>query len=126
LIYSVTANIDKLGVKMSSAVMWPLAIYFLSSMFLMPVMMKKSDGWKSKIKRDWKPLGLLGALGGASIILQMMAFEITNVSYVVSIKRLSIPITVVFSFFMLNERDSFKQRISGSAIMIIGALLISL
>jgi len=33
LIYSVTANIDKLGVKMSSAVMWPLAIYFLSSMF---------------------------------------------------------------------------------------------
>lgn len=126
LIYSITANIDKIGVKQSSAIMWPFAIYFLSSLFLMPVMMKKSDDWRSKIKSDWRPLVLLGALGGGSIILQMMAFEITNVSYVVAIKRLSIPITVIFSFFMLNEKDSFRERITGSALMIIGALLISI
>ncbi len=126
LIYSVTANIDKLGVNASSAVMWPLSIYFLSSTLLLPVMMKKSGNWKSKIRSDWKPLGILGGLGGISIILQMTAFKLTMVSYVVAIKRLSIPITIVFSFFMLNETESFRERIAGSVLMIIGALLISL
>lgn len=126
IIYSVTANIDKLGVNASSAVMWPLAIYVLSSTFLLPVMMKKSSDWQLKIKTDWKPLGVLGVLGGVSIILQMMAFKLTMVSYVIAIKRLSIPITIIFSFFMLNEKDSFRERIAGSVLMIIGALLISL
>jgi len=126
LIYSVTANIDKIGVNASSAVMWPLTVYVLSSTFLLPVMMKKSGNWKSKIRTDWKPLGVLGVLGGGSIILQMMAFKLTMVSYVIAIKRLSIPITIIFSFFMLNEKDSFRERIAGSVLMIIGALLISL
>lgn len=126
VIYSVTANIDKIGVQKSSAVMWPLAVYFFSSIFLMPVMMKKSDEWQTKVRNDWKDLGVLGGLGGAGIILQMMAFEITKVSYVVSIKRLSIPITVLFSFFMLKEKDSFKQRMAGSMLMIVGAILISI
>ena len=126
LIYSVTANIDKIGVNMSSPIMWPLAVYTLSSIFLLPVMMKKSDNWKGKIKSDWKPLGLLGGLGGLAIILQMTAIKLTLVSYVVSIKRLSIPLTIVFSYFLLNERESFTERIIGSALMVLGAVLISL
>lgn len=89
-------------------------------------MMKKSGDWQSKIRTDWKSLGILGVLGGVSIILQMTAFKLTMVSYVIAIKRLSIPITIIFSFFMLNERDSFRERIAGSVLMIIGALLISL
>lgn len=126
LIYSVTANIDKIGVQESSAVMWPLTVYFLSSVFMTPVMMKRSNKWKQKIHRDWRPLALLGVLGGASIILQMMAFELTLVSYVVAIKRLSIPIAVVLSFLMLREKESFKERIEGSILMIIGGILISI
>ncbi len=125
LIYSVTANIDKIGVQESSAVMWPLTIYTISSIFMTPVMMRKSDKWKNKIRKDWKPLALLGLLSGASIILQMAAFELTLVSYVVAIKRLSIPITVVLSLFMLKETDDFKERIEGSTLMVIGAILIS-
>lgn len=46
LIYSVTANIDKIGVQESSAVIWPLAVYFFSSVFMTPVMMRKSDNWR--------------------------------------------------------------------------------
>lgn len=65
-------------------------------------------------------------MGGASIILQMTAFELTLVSYVVAIKRLSIPMTVVLSFLMLKEKDSFKERMEGSILMVIGAILISI
>ena len=126
LIYSVTANVDKIAVGMSSPVMWPLTVYTLSSIFLLPVMIKKSDNWAQKIKSDWRPLALLGVLGGLAIILQMTALELTLVSYVIAIKRLSIPLAVVFSYFLLNEKDSFKERILGSALMVIGAILISI
>jgi uncharacterized membrane protein len=126
LIYSITANIDKIGVQKSSPIMWPLTIYLLSSAIMTPIMMKKSDKWKSNLREDWKPLGLLGLLGGASIILQMTAIKLTLVSYVIAIKRLSIPIAVILSFLMLKEKDSFKERIAGSALMVIGAILISM
>ena len=125
LLYSVTANIDKIGVQMSSPVMWPLATYTISSIFMLPLMMKKSPQWKSKIKNKWKPLGLLGVLGGGAIILQMAALELTLVSYVISIKRLSIPIAVGFSYFMLGEKSGFKERMIGSLLMVAGVILIS-
>lgn len=126
LIYSVTANIDKLGVQASSPVFWSLTVYALSSLFMSPVMMKKSDNWKGKLRKDWKPLAVLGLLAGTSTVLQMMAIEITLVSYVVAIKRLSIPIAVVLSMLMLKEKDSFRERMEGSALMVIGAILISI
>lgn len=126
IIYSVTANLDKIGVGMTSPVMWPLTIYTLSSIIMLPVMMKKSPDWKGKIVRDWKPLALLGGLGGVTIILQMMALELTLVSYVISIKRLSIPVTVILSYYLLNEKESFIERILGSALMAIGVILISI
>jgi len=125
LLYSVTANIDKIGVQMSSPVMWPLATYTISSIFMLPLMMRKSPQWKSKIKNEWKPLGLLGVLGGGAIILQMAALELTLVSYVISIKRLSIPIAVGFSYFMLDEKSGFKDRMIGSLLMVAGVILIS-
>jgi Predicted membrane protein len=124
LLYSATAVVDKIMVEMSSPVMWPLTTYTLSSMIMMPIMMKKSSNWKKEIKTDLKPLLLLGGLSGASIILQMAALEQTLVSYVISIKRLSIPITVILSYIILKEKEEFKQRITGATIMMIGALLI--
>ena len=124
LIYSVTANTDKIGVNMSSPIMWPLTIYTLSSLFMLPVMMRKSDGWTEKVRTEWKPLALLGVLGGTAIILQMTAIKLTLVSYVISIKRLSIPLTVMLSYALLGETESFQQRIAGSILMAAGAVLI--
>ncbi len=95
-------------------------------MIMFPVMARKSPDWSSKMKSDWKPLGLLGLLGGVSIILQMTAIDLTLVSYVVSIKRLSIPLTVIFSFFLLNEKDGFKGKIMGSVLVALGVMLVSI
>lgn len=126
LIYSVTANTDKIGVNMTSPVLWPLSVYALSSLFMLPVMMKKSSNWKSQVKSSWKPLALLGGLGGLSIILQMTAFKMTLVTYVIAIKRFSIPLTVLISYILLNEKDEFSQKLVGSIIMVAGAVLINL
>ena len=125
-IYAVTANTDKIGVNMSSPIVWPLTIYTLSSVIMFPVMARKCPDSSKNMRSDWNPLGLLGLLGGVSIILQMTAIDLTLVSYVVSIKRLSIPLTVVFSYFMLGEKKGFKERTIGSLLMAAGVLLITL
>ena len=124
LIYSVTANTDKIGVNMSSPVMWPLTIYTLSSLFMLPVMISRSGEWRKKVAKEWKPLAFLGGMGGISIILQMTAVKLTLVSYVISIKRLSIPLTVILSYFMLQEKQDATKRIIASTLMAAGALLI--
>jgi|APHM01.1.fsa_nt_gi EamA-like transporter family. len=126
LIYSVTANLDKIGVNMSSPILWPLTVYTLSSLFMLPIMAINSGDWRNKIMADWKPLVFLGASGGAAVILQMTAIKLTLVSYVVSIKRLSIPLTVLLSYLYLGETDEFWYRIAGSVLMAAGALLIYL
>jgi uncharacterized membrane protein len=111
---------------MSSPILWPLTVYPLSSGIMLPVMMRKSPDRSKKMKSDWKPLAFLGVLGGASIILQMTAIDLTLVSYVISIKRLSIPLTVLFSYFLLGEKESFKERAAGSILMAVGVLLITI
>jgi uncharacterized membrane protein len=125
-IYAVTASTDKIGVNMSSPVAWPLTVYTLSSIFMLPVMLRKSPDWSQKMKSSWKPLAFLGLTGGLSIILQMVAIDLTLVSYVISIKRLSIPVTVICSYFLLNETESFRERLGGATVMALGVLLISI
>lgn len=126
LIYSITSNTDKIGVNMTSPIVWPLSVYFLSSLFMLPVMIRESPEWKESVRHNWKPLALLGGLGGIGVILQMTAIKLTFVTYVVAIKRLSIPITVIVSFLLLNEKDDFGKRLLGSAIMVLGAILINI
>lgn len=125
VIYSVTANVDKLGLKASSPLFWALSVYIISSLFMFPLVVKKSQNWKGKLQSSWKPLTVLGILGGAYISFQMLAFELTLVAHVSSVKRLSILVAVVGGSIIFDE-SSLKERLTGSAFMIAGTILIYL
>lgn len=124
-IYSITANLDKIGVDNSSPVFWALATNLVTTMLLTPVMYKKSEGWRKSVKDYWKPLTILGALGGFTVILQFTALEKTIVPYVISVKRLSIPITVILGYFTFKEKNVLR-RLIGSLVMVTGAIIIYL
>ncbi|MFB6180687.1 MAG: EamA family transporter [Candidatus Nanohalobium sp.] len=126
MLYSVTSVVDKIGVKSSSPAVWSFSVVTLSSIFLFPVMTRKSGEWRKKLRTDWKPLTFLGGIGGAAAIVQMTAIKLTLVTYVISIKRLSIPLTVILSYLLLGEKESIKGRLLGAALMTAGALMIIL
>ena len=55
----------------------------------------------------------------------MEALFIGNVTYVMSIKRLSTVFTVLIAIFIIKERHALR-RLRGTIIMVIGAILIGL
>lgn len=125
VLYSISANFDKIGLQASSPVFWGFSIYAAASLLLFPVMARHSSGWRSRVRASWKPLATLGFLGSISIIFQMLAFSETLVPYVISIKRLSIPVAVVLGSVIFDE-ENLGGRLFGSAVMVVGAILISL
>lgn len=125
VLYSITANVGKLGVQSSGPIFWAFSAYTASACFQFPRMVRRADNWTSSIRLEWRNLMLLGALGGASIVFQMMALEETLAVYVIAIKRLSIPVSVLAGSLVFNEED-LKDRMFGSLLMAAGAVIISL
>lgn len=73
-------------------------------------------------KKDILLLGFSGVTTTISWIFYYKAIKIGNVSEVALIDKASIIITLLLSFFLLNEQFTWKMAIGG--LMIIGGLLI--
>ncbi|MDO9574583.1 MAG: DMT family transporter [Candidatus Contubernalis sp.] len=124
-LWSISSNFDKMGVQNSSPFFWAIASSTYVSLFLFPLMLVKSqNNLKQLPKRviSVLPVGFFTAL---TIIFQMSAINLTLVPYVISIKRTSVVMSVIFGHFIFKEKD-VKQRLAGSVLMIIGVLLITL
>jgi drug/metabolite transporter (DMT)-like permease len=63
--------------------------------------------------------------GAATLAFQMVAIGLTNVAYVISIKRTSIAWSVLAGYFVFKEKN-IKVRLLGAAVMIAGVVLIIL
>ncbi|RLI99775.1 MAG: EamA family transporter [Candidatus Aenigmatarchaeota archaeon] len=127
-IWSIGANLDKIGVRSSSILLWPLAVNMLSSIFILPFMImhkQNKGGIKFSIKQEHKYLLLIGLFTAMLSVSQMIAISLALVVYVVSIKRMSILINILLGYVIFKEKN-IKERFIGGAIMIIGALFITL
>lgn len=55
----------------------------------------------------------------------LIAIQYTYISYVVSVKRFAIIISVAIGYFLFKEKN-IKERLIGAIVMVIGVILISL
>lgn len=123
-IWSITSNFDKIGVQNSSPILWAISISIFITLILTPIMLfhNKKIGIKNlKNIRYLIPVGLFGA---TSIIFQMIAISLSFVIYVISIKRTSSVISILFGYLIFNEKG-ITERLLGAFIMITGILLIT-
>lgn len=82
---------------------------------------------KTHLNLKWlKRLSLLGFFVAIIILLYNTALSMAFVSYVGSIKRLSIIVTMSMAFIFLKEKKEFKRRLASAAIMIVGVVIIAL
>lgn len=79
-----------------------------------------------KIGETLKRTIALGATFAACTIFTGLAYRLSLVAYIGTLKRLTIPMTIILAFLFLGERKSFRQRIVGGTIMAIGAVIIAL
>ena len=85
---------------------------------------KKIDDFFEISKRSWIFLVLSGLATGASWLCYYYALQKGVISVVVPIDKLSILVTVAFSYIVFKEKLS-KKAFIGLSLMVIGTLLMA-
>jgi len=125
LIWSITSNIDKLGVQNSSPIFWAISIYSFIAIGLLPIIIYRCRVFSLNITNHLIELLPIGIFNGLAIIFQMQAINLALVAQVISVKRTSVLFTVFWGYLILRE-TGLKQRLAGAIIMVIGVSIISL
>lgn len=127
-IWSITSNIDKVGIRNSSVPFWAFSInafLALGMVLMMLLKARKTPASMPGIRSHLGALSLIGFVNAGKILFQMVAINLTLVAYVISIKRTSALITVVLGYLIFKEKG-FKERVTGVIIMLCGVFLITL
>lgn len=123
-LFSIGANIDKIGVLNSSPMVWVAASNTALFIIFLVLMRRKSAHWGQQVRTGWKYLLGLGLANTLALICQMEAIRLTLVPYLIAIKRLSVVMTSLCGFFIFKEKG-LKERLVGTILMVLGALIIS-
>ncbi len=125
MIWSITANFDKIGIQNSSPIFWVAAVHIFLIITLFPIMIYKCKKPFQAIRTQLKPLTLLGLFSGLSIIFQMIAMGMTFVAYAISVKRTSAIMSVIWGAIFFKEKG-IRERLVGAIIMVVGVVLITI
>jgi uncharacterized membrane protein len=124
-LFALAGNFDKMVLQNSdpvfgsSFVLLIIGIFFLTVAILRP---ERGDGLCRKTLPLFAATGIALAL---SVIAINLALSLQIVPYVISIKRLSILITVMYGGLLLREQN-FRMRTLGAIVMVGGAVLVIL
>jgi len=112
LIWSITANLDKMGVSSSSPVFWSFSMSVgLGVLGLLALKLRMSFNF---------PFLYLSLADTLSTLFQMIAISLIPVPYVISIKRLSVLFSSLWGIIFLGE----GTNLIGILFMILGGIII--
>jgi uncharacterized membrane protein len=125
-IWSITANIDKIGITCTSPILWLIAIESVVAAAMFPFVWFTTPPTEkivdpAQLKKLF-PVGLCAAL---VLICQMFAIREIQVPYVIAIKRSSVLFSVLFGYLLFGERQ-IRQRGMAAACMCAGVVVIAL
>ena len=125
-LWSITANIDKVGVRNSSPIFWAIANYTFIALEMLPVLLYKSKGKVIQpLKTNLFALIPVGFFQGLVVLCQMKAIELALVAQVISVKRISTLFSVFWGYLFFRE-SGIKERATGAIFMILGVFLIAI
>lgn len=124
-IYSITSSLGKMAIENSSPLYFGTT-YFLALTLCFLLIVLKYYLFDLRIfisSGNVKGLVLPGVFYSLMIITHMLAMDLAKVSYMISVKRLSIIISVIYGFLLFKEKE-ILSRFSGSLLMFLGFVLI--
>ena len=124
-LYSLCANLGKIGVNLSNAAYYMFSFYLIYSIFLFIIFYKNIKSNIQVLRKNLNYFALSGFSTAASEILIGIAYKLSIVPYLISLKRTSILFSVLIGIFIFREKN-YKAAIMGSLIMLAGVLLITL
>lgn len=127
-IWGLTPITEKLAMQHSEPVNPPLVAFgstALMTLFLLPLVLHRTKRLFAQIAAHWRGFLLAGTIAGVAPIFGFTAINLGLVGYVSAIFKLSIVASVVWAFLFLHE-TGMKERLAGSALMVLGTVLIGL
>ncbi len=126
VLWSISANLDKLGVQASSPVVWIILVNLGLSLAFGLLMLRQTRQLRQLHGSTGMVLALvaIGLLDAIALITQMYALTLTLVAYVISVKRSGIIISVVLGAVLFKE-PGFRERLTGTFVMLAGVLCIA-
>ncbi len=125
ILFGVTSVLDKLALQTLDPLVWITYLYGLIFVLLLPFQIMKKPSLKAKKTGVVLFLIMCVIFSVLAIYFQMAAIKVGDVSYVMSIKRLSTVFAVVIAMVLIQERQAV-HRLRGAMIMVSGAILIGL
>jgi drug/metabolite transporter (DMT)-like permease len=122
--FSIAACIGKIAVQHSDPIFFSVIYSFLLSFFLFLVISFRTRQFFSKAISRPVPFLLIGALVTIMMITHVKAINLVEVSYMISVKRLSILFGVIYGVIFFKETN-VKERFLGATVMVSGIIMIT-
>ena len=81
---------------------------------------------RERLRQYWPQVMGVGILFGLPFVLLGVAFRLAPIAYVGSLKRLSIPLTLILAVWVLGEMKSSKRRFVTGGVITAGAVILAL
>ncbi len=124
-IFSITASLGKMAIEHSSPIFFGCFYFIIVTLIFTPIALIMN---KSKIeiaKKDIVPLVSIGITYSMMIIFHMLAMSLSNVAYMISIKRTSLLFSMFYGYIIFKE-EKIAEKTAGCIIMLAGFLFIVL
>ncbi|MBI1912970.1 MAG: EamA family transporter [Deltaproteobacteria bacterium] len=122
-IYSITSTLGKIAIQHSSPIFFGSFYPFLLTIVLTVMIISK--GRLPLVFSKPGQFLLIGFCIAAMILSHFIALSLTNVAYMISVKRTSLIFSVIYGKILFNEVN-IRERLLGSVIMVAGVVLIAL
>lgn len=123
-IYSTTSPLGKMAVMHSSPLFFGATYIIFLTLFLAPVALWKGrDEIRDLLQRKYRRLVLPGIFYAVMVASHMVAISLTNVSYMISLKRTSVLVGVFYGYFLFRETH-IGERVVGAIVMLMGFALV--
>lgn len=121
-IYSITSVLGKAAIQHSSPAFMGICYVPIISLSLFPLAIRKGMRWGT-LKSGGVLLFLIGACQALTALCHFKGISMILVSYMISVKRLSLLFGVAFGGIFFHE-EHIRQRLAGSLMMLAGVVLI--
>src|SRR4030067_3401137 len=122
-IFSFTASLGKMAIEHSSPIFFGGFYFILVTILFTPIALIKNKGKIAIERKDMAPLMSIGVTYSMMIIFHMLAMSMSQVAYMISIKRMSLLFSILYGYLLFKE-EKIIERAIGGVIMFAGFVLI--
>ena len=124
VLFSIGANVDKVGVLQSSPMAWSVALNMVVAVGMGIIAFRRTPDAVNRVRQSFPWLVLMGLFAAIMMFVQMTALTLAPAAHVIAIKRTSILFSSLAGFYFLGEKGA-GQRIPAIILMLAGIFVIS-